>query len=128
MPVATWPATLPQAPLLEGYSRGEGKAVLRTDMDAGPDKLRRRSTGVPAPLQYAVAASTAQLAIFRAFWRDDLQQGALPYYLPDPEDGEETLLVRFLEEPSWTPLPAPDPDGPAGAKMWRLALQLEILP
>jgi len=129
MPVANWPSTLPQAPLLDGYARGEGKAVLRSDMEAGPAKVRRRFTATASPLQYPLLLRPAQLQILRDFWRDDLAMGALAFELPDPQDSGATLLCRFTEEPSWTAIAAADPDDGAGrAKMYRLSLQLEILP
>ena len=39
-----WPATLPQEILAEGYEEGLPDVLVRTKMDAGPDKVRRRAT------------------------------------------------------------------------------------
>jgi hypothetical protein len=125
MTAAVWPETLPQAPLLSGYAEGMGKQALRTDMDAGPAKIRRRSTAAQRPLQWPITVTRAQLAILRAFWEDDCQGGTLAFTMPDAIDAETTNLCRFTEEPSWNALPANDG---AGSKMFTLTLQLEILP
>jgi len=45
MPVS-WPATLP-LPTVEGYGIRPGEAILRTEMEAGPARQRKRFTQVP---------------------------------------------------------------------------------
>lgn len=125
MSVAVWPESLPQVPEIAGYSEGLGKQVIRTDMDAGPAKVRRRTTANVRPLSVQYTLTTAQLDIFIAFWTDDCQGGALPFQMRDPRDANGTILVRFAEDVAWTALAANDG---AGGKMYRLPLTLEIVP
>jgi hypothetical protein len=119
MTAAVWPSTLPAAPELAGYGEGMGKQVLRTEMDAGPAKLRRRFTAAPRPYTMPMTLSGAQLEALVDFWSDDCQGGALAFTMRHPRDAEETILCRFTEEPKWTAL---------GGGVFRVALELEILP
>lgn len=125
MPVASWPSTLPQAPLAAGYREGLGETTLRTQMEIGPAKTRRRSTAAPRPLDWPLVLTRAQLAILRGFIDSDLEGGALPFTIREPLDDAETLLVRLLEPIEWQALPAVGSDG---AQMVATTLKLEVLP
>lgn len=125
MSAALWPSSLPVAPELSGYAEGMGKQVLRTEMDIGPAKLRRRSTAAPRPYNMPITLTAAQLDTLTGFWQDDCQGGALAFVLRHPRKPLETILCRFTEEPSWNAIAANDAEG---GKMYRLTLQLEILP
>lgn len=117
MSIPTWPATMPQNLLISGYSESPPSVVLRTTMDIGPVKLRRRTTSAIRPVTGEQVITSAQLAEFKAFYNTDLYGGALRFSWIDPVT-EEAVEMRFTESPSWTP-----EDG-----FYRLRLNLEILP
>lgn len=74
MPV-TWPATLP-LPTVEGYSVHPGEAVLRTEMEAGPARQRRRFTQVPSRIGVRWVFRREQFALFEAWYRWQAKEGA----------------------------------------------------
>ncbi len=39
-----WPPSLPQRPLAQGFSEQAPDTLIRTQMEAGPPKVRRRFT------------------------------------------------------------------------------------
>lgn len=117
--VDAWPASLPQLVLVDGFSEGLGDGRLRSSMDTGPAKVRRRSSAMPRPLQGRVLMTSAQLDVLRAFVDDDLIGGSLPFSFPDPIT-RASILVRFLGSlPGWS---ARGPDA------YDVALDLEVLP
>lgn len=114
-----WPATLP-VPLVSGYSFGPVDATVRTDMDAGPARVRRRFTDTPDMLKAAWRFTEAQMAAFRAFWEDDIASGAAWFNLSLRDGraaGMATRACRF--------------NGPfhaqyEGAGIWTVQGELEV--
>lgn len=127
MAAATWPAGLPAVSELSGYSEGLGKQSIRTDMDAGPAKVRRRGANA-RPYTLAITLTSAQLDTLIDFWTNDLQGGSLPFVIRHPRKANETVLCRFVDEVNWGALAAHDGSEDETAKMYRPQLPLEILP
>ena len=73
MPV-TWPATLP-LPSVEGYGVNPGEAILRTEMEAGPARQRRRFTQVPSRIGVRWVFRREQFALFEAWYRWQAKEG-----------------------------------------------------
>lgn len=67
----TWPNSLPQQ-VDRGFTETIGINVLRTPMDAGPAKLRRRTTR-PEVLTISFLMTTEQVAILEDFVLNTLQ-------------------------------------------------------
>lgn len=118
MPVDVWPATLPQGLQRTDYAEGIGDGRLRSQMDAGPAKVRRRSSAMPRPLTGTMVVTSAQIQTVRQFIEETLIGGSLPFCMPAPRTGGP-ILVRLVEMPSWSAL---------GGKWYRLNLSLEVLP
>lgn len=115
-----WPLDLPQRPLRDGYKEGGRQTLLRTQMDAGPAKTRRRATAGVRRIAARYAMSEEQLGRFLDFFEHDLADGAVPVWMPHPRTGETVRVSLAASEPEWTPLGT----GPR----WAVALQLEVLP
>lgn len=79
--MATWPSTLPE-PLAPGYGLDAGEATVRTDMDGGAARVRRRCTAIPDKVSLKFLLTEAQMVIFRAFYDADMQQGAAWVFIP----------------------------------------------
>jgi len=118
MAIPSWPSELPQALLVDGYSQAAADNVLRTPMDQGPDKVRRKQTSGPRPVSGSIIVTTAQLATYKTFYVTTLLGGSLRFSHVDPDDGTTAVEMRHTAPPSWSP---------AGLR-WRVALALEILP
>lgn len=115
-----WPSTLPQKPKTD-YSETNGVIILRTAMDAGPAKMRRRGKRTDT-MQVSYDLSTAQVAILDTFVKDSLM-GTIRFGFPHPRLGT-VVEVRIV----------PQQDGALYSlgyilpERYSVTLQLEILP
>lgn len=119
MPIASWPASLPQKPLADGFSETSPDLVARTQMDTGPAKMRRRATAGVTQVKCAFRLTADQLATFRDFMHSDLQDRALPYSWAHPVAGAVGRW-RITASPTIEPI--------ADGLAWKVALALELLP
>lgn len=69
-----WPDTLP-LPTVEGYGIQPGDAILRTEMEAGPARQRRRFTQVPSRVSVRWIMRRDQFALFEAWYRWQAKEG-----------------------------------------------------
>jgi hypothetical protein len=69
-----WPNNLP-LPTIQGYSVQPGDAILRTEMEAGPARQRRRFTQVPTRVNVRWVMRGDQFALFEAWYRWQAKEG-----------------------------------------------------
>jgi hypothetical protein len=94
-----WPSSLPQAPLEAAYNEMAPDMAVRTEMDAGPAKVRRRFTAAPRPFPGIEFSLTfAQYATFDDFYVTTLQGGALSFNWQHPITGASATF-RFMPPP-----------------------------
>lgn len=117
--MADWPVTLPQILLLNGYAEAPANTALRTTMDAGPAKVRRRFTAGVRPISGQILVTGVQLETLKTFYNITIQSGALRFNWVEPLDGVTSVEMRFTAEPNWVPI--------SGIKL-QVSLDLEILP
>jgi hypothetical protein len=125
MSIPTWPGSLPQYPE-RNFSENIGVNILRTPMDMGPAKMRRRSSR-PQILNVQYTLTKTQLEALETFLLDVLQ-GIFRFNFPHPrlssgttyvyrevrvvpQQGGDLVTLQYL---------APD--------YYRANLQLEVLP
>lgn len=113
--MVAWPADLPQSPLISGFEIAEGEALVRTTMEAGVDKIRRRYTAVAIDYTWPLILSNAQKTSLGVFYQAN---GALPFDMFEPALAE-IRQFRFIEAPSYIPL---------SHAHWATVLNLEMLP
>lgn len=95
--MATWPTQLP-IPLIAGYALAPETSFVRTDMDAGPARHRRRFTAAPTSIQLSFLMTQAQFAIFEAWYSLRISDGADWFDAPmDNGQGVTTQECRFVE-------------------------------
>lgn len=82
----SWPASLPQNFLAEGFSIRAPDNLIRSNNDVGPAKLRRRSTSAVTEISGTLRMSEAQWSMFQAFYETDLAYGAVSFDWVDPID------------------------------------------
>lgn len=70
----TYPAKLP-LPLVRNYGVEPGEAILRTDMEAGPARQRRRFTQVPTRIAVMWRFNATQMALFEAWYKHQAKEG-----------------------------------------------------
>jgi len=112
-----WPVSLPQAPLI-GHVERAPDLVVRTTMDAGPDKVRRRFTAGVRPLTMTMIVDESQFSTLDDFFVTTLAGGVLSFDLTVPSTGL-TERMRFVGPPEYV-LATPT--------KWRVRLDLEVLP
>lgn len=120
----TWPLSLPQSlPLRSPETRLPNN--IRTGMDVGRPKVRRRST---ADIIILEAESTTfvldepQKDALVSFWDDDLGGGVLTFTWDDPWPQAGTQTFRIVDFPVFLPI-TPGPN-----RKFRTTLKLEQLP
>ena len=115
----TWPAGLPELVAVDGYEERPPDTALRTRMDAGPAKVRRRFTAGTRPLSVQLDIDAAQVETLDSFYMAALQGGALAFDWTHPRT-QAAATLRFLRPPVYRPR--------TSDAAWRATLELEILP
>lgn len=121
---AVWPVGLPQAPLVRKSNHSPTSATIRSSVDAGPDKVRRRSTIVIDKWSLGLIVSGAQLTTFKTFFHSTCQSGAIAFDWKDPHTGAEREF-RFVGEYRVNPLMS---RLVGGTEKWELDFDVEALP
>lgn len=119
----TWPPSLPQAPRLRDTRELLGRQALRTEMDEGIAKVRRRQSAGVDRFPLGLILTTAQVATLRDFFRSTSAGGALAFEWKHPHTGN-TIDLRFLTEPEIVGL-APRVSGQV---RYRVAFDVETVP
>lgn len=117
--MTAWPSTLPSDPLLDGYSQQQMDNSIRSKMDYGPDKLRRRTTGVIRNVHMKFRLTKTQLQALDEFYNVTLAVTGIIDWVDHRHPDRPAAQYRFLEPPSVAPI-APD--------LWEASLALEMLP
>lgn len=119
--MAFWPTALPSSPLLDGFScQPAGYGLVVTEMDAGPPKVRRRTSTQGLLMQASWVLSRDQLNEFQSFFEIDLAHGSLTFTAEHPLPPYPLVAMRF--DPRSTPSLRK-----VGQDVWRLDAQLVIL-
>ena len=118
--MSSWPLTLPQDVPKDGYQESPPDLLLRTQVERGPEKVRRVGRAKPRPISMALRLTDAQVQILDDFYMQDLAAGALAFDWVHPRT-QASCRYRFKAPPTYTP---------AGNKsrFWTGSLQLEIMP
>lgn len=120
MAIPIWPLSLPQSPQ-KGFTETGGLLILRSPMDAGPAKQRKRGQR-PQGLQVSFVMTTAQTQTFENFVKNTLQgTSRFEFTHPRLNTTVETRIVPQGEGQLYSmSYLAPE--------YWNVSLQLEILP
>lgn len=113
-----WPGTLPQAPDWSGYQETSPNVAIRTQMDAGPPKLRRRFTAGIRPFSMQFLLTQAQVATLDTFYQTTLTGGTEAFDWTHPRTGAAASF-RFVSPPQYSAL---------GPNVYRATCQMEVLP
>lgn len=113
-----WPPGLPDDVLVEGYKEGLPKVTVRTQMDAGPPKVRRRQTAAVATLSFSLDLTREQVALLTEFHGTTLRGGSLSFEWRHPRT-RAVCQMRFIDPPDPRPL---------SGRHWVAACTVEVLP
>lgn len=117
--MVTWPASLPQKFLSSGFQRQYPDNRMRSDNDAGPAKVRRRSSLNVYTISGSMVMTQAQVDTLDTFINTTLGSGVLNFDFPDPDDAVVTIDVRYGEK-----LPVLARSG----AFWVVETEFEVLP
>lgn len=110
---------VPRAPLVSSYgAAGPSKAFTETQMEVGPPKRRRRSGVGLRRFSAEYQVTTAELAAFELWHRDETGMGTLTFDWPDPRTGT-VRAVRFADSDGGYAIAELAPG------QWRLSVSLE---
>lgn len=115
--MAVWPVDLPDYVLRDGYQEEKMEGSIRTSMDQGPAKVRKRFTAIVQNINATIFLTEAQTEILDDFYENELGFGSLSFDWVHPRT-QASVTFRFVKAPAYLP------DGAA----WRASMQLEILP
>lgn len=93
---------LPTYPLVDGWSEQQQDSVLRSEVDAGTAKIRRRFTAASTFMNCRFALTNFQKQELDQFWRDTAKRGSLAFNWTHPQT-YEAIECRFLAPPSYVP-------------------------
>ena len=119
----SWTAAgLPGEVERQGYRRRLPSVGIATRMESGARKRRRRFTAAPVPITMPFLMTAAERGLFETFFNDTLKGGTLAFdwIVPDTGAAATFAFVNPAEPPEFVP--------EVGAKLWRVVLELEILP
>lgn len=117
---AEWPVGLPN-PLVDGAGLQPMDNVVRSQMDAGTPKVRRRFTNVGYDVNYALALNRAQVQILDDFVEITLKD-VMPFKWHDfrrPITEDNVAVYRFKRRPRYAPR--------TNGNRWQAELELELL-
>jgi len=117
--MATFPSGIPALEAADRTSVTLPDSVIRTEMSAGPAKVRRRSTAEPRVMRMGHPAyTTAEAQSLATFFETTVAGGALSFTMDDPLAGTSGTF-RFLRPPQVKP---------QGAGLWAIDVEVEKLP
>lgn len=115
--MAVWPSQLPP-PRQGSLSETLPENTIRSNMDYGPAKTRRRTTANVTPLAFTLRVPVALRAVLLDFFFDEVSSGALAFSYNHPVTGV-ACEARFAEPPGVSHVEA---------DVYDIAVKLEILP
>lgn len=97
MPTPIYPSTLPNVKM-QGYGYKPGNPNIRTEMESGYSRVRRRFLNAPTEMKVSWSFSLAELGIFEKFYEKELFAGSAWFHIKLVNGtGESTYLARFTE-------------------------------
>jgi hypothetical protein len=115
--MATWPNTLP-SPRINTIQEAPADNLIRTRMDRGPDKVRRRTTANAKKISFRLLLSKAQRDALITFYETTTFSGADAFTYVHPIDSGN-VSARFVSPPAFTDL---------NGQYYNATVELEILP
>lgn len=94
----SWPTSLPQYVLQSGYNEEPLESVIRTPVEGGNTKSRRRFTGKFMKFDVRLMMTEAQAVTFEDFYWNTLKAGTLPFEWVHPRT-RSAKTMKLLAPP-----------------------------
>lgn len=96
--MASYPATLPDV-MVSGLGYQPQSAVVRTQMEDGRYRIRRRFRSVPTEYSVSWTFTTAELEEFESWFQNTIDYGADEFTITMASgNGNTTVTAQFIEE------------------------------
>lgn len=115
--MASWPSSLPQKPL-RGVSETRESNVIRSPVELGPAKLRRRYTVDIILFSVTLPMTKSEVDTFNAFYETTIDHGSLAFDWIHPRT-EVANVFRLRTAPSYTTL---------GKDNYQISFEMELIP
>lgn len=113
----TWPDFLPP-PQLEGYELQRQKNKSRTDMTAGPARVRKRFTAFPTNITQVWVLTQKEFGMLEWWYDNTIDSGAAWFDAPQKNGtGRVVVQCRFVDDYKAKPISATD---------WQVTATLEV--
>lgn len=110
--MAMWPFS--ENMLRDGYVETVPNNVIRSTMDKGPQKVRRRTTANVRKIEFQLKFTRPELQTFDDFY---LANDSVAFDFTHPRTNQQ-VRARFTDVPSYS----------LNETVWQVAVKLEILP
>ena len=101
MSTPIWPTTLPQRPLVQGYTVAQGIDKVESRTDSGNLIQRQRFTSAPETISLTFHMDLEQKNLFLQFYKQTIGSGTIAYEwtIPDSDNQTDTALFRIIGQP-----------------------------
>ena len=123
MPLAVWPATLPQVAQEELYQRKNANTLNGRKTDGGRTIVRRRTVRVSRSERYSFKMTGDQFEDFETFYYETIDEGAARFTFPIVNPDGTTTAREVLIDPETTP----DVNSEGGI-WWIVTMDLLVFP
>jgi hypothetical protein len=118
MTLAAWPSSRLPRPLADGYSLQAMPSTVRTDMDNGTPRMRRRFTRQLTTGTLNFNFKREQFGLFDGFWRGTLMDGTAWFNIP---------LRNGISDDPWTVRGiSPPKSQQISVDVWHVSWEVEI--
>lgn len=114
MPV--WPIKF--CPLMGSFQETPPNNIIRSTMDYGPDKVRRRSTANVRPIAFNLFVRNEDMDEIDSFYTTETLSGSIEFDFIHPRT-KEGVKARFVSPPTY---------GDRSGIGYQVSISLEILP
>lgn len=97
--MAVWPSQF--CPLLNSLQEAPPNNTIRSSMDVGPQKVRRRTTANIRPISFRMFLKKADLQTLDDFYTTDTYSGSEEFDFIHPRT-LQPVKARFVEPPTYT--------------------------
>ena len=116
--MATWPSGKRFTPIIGSLTESPPSNSIRSSMDKGPAKVRRRTTANVRPLSFKLVLSKADTAVFDTFYVTTTVSGSIEFDYTHPRTGA-ACTARFAQEPTYSE---------RSGVVYEISVSLEIMP
>ncbi len=89
-----WPDNVPGCFILGSHNETDSDNLIRSQMDTGPAKVRRRTSAMPRQLSGTLRLTGQELKALRAFIKTALMDGALNFIM-NAQAGDGRIVAKF---------------------------------